>query len=103
MVEGREKFGKLYGLERSHGKDPKQCHHIRRSHEETVLMILNNNIKCVFYLDLSFPVVIMYTEIGIDNPSQWELVKVVLLSFSGGKQNLAIQSKNWGMVYQKEK
>lgn len=28
----------------------------------------------------------MYIEIGIDNPSQWELVKVALLSFSGEKK-----------------
>lgn len=47
----------------------------------------------------------MYIEIGIDNPSQWELVKLASLSFSGGKkkQNLTIQSQSWGIVYQREK
>lgn len=44
MGEGREKFSKLRGKERSHGKDPKQCHHISRSHEKIMLMILDNSI-----------------------------------------------------------
>lgn len=48
IADGREKFSKLYGLERLHGEDPKKCHHIRRSHEESALKILNNNIKCFF-------------------------------------------------------